>query len=207
MIATLSGKLLLKYLDRAVVDVAGVGYEVFMTSDGISRLGDLHHEVFLFIYTNVRDDAIVLFGFLEEEEKEMFLILRTVSGVGPKLALSILSGLAVTDLSKAIVMGDIKQLTSLQGVGKKTAERLCVDLKEKVSHLAGSDQQGGYSTVSVTSAAGSVVADAISALTNLGYPDPIARSGLATVKKQMGDEVFASMSLEELLKKGLRALA
>ena len=207
MIATLSGKLQVKYLDRAVVDVNGVGYEVFMTTDGISRLGDLHEDVFLFIYTNVRDDAIVLYGFLEEDEKEMFLILRSVSGVGPKLALSILSGLRVGDLCQAITMGDIKQLTSLQGVGKKTAERLCVDLKEKVSHLASGGQQVGYATISVGSSAGSVVADALSALTNLGYTDPVARSGLATVKKQVGDEEFANMSLEEMLKEGLRALA
>jgi len=137
VIASLSGKLIFRALDKAVIDVRGVGYEVYLSTDGISRLGDVGDDVFLFIHTHVREDAIVLYGFQEEEEKEMFLILKTVSGVGPKLALAILSGLRVADLCRAIGSKDIKALTALQGVGKKTAERLCVDLKEKVGHLRG----------------------------------------------------------------------
>ena len=207
MIATLSGKLLLKYLDRAVVEVGGVGYEVFLSTDSLSRLGDLDSNVFLFIHTNVREDAIVLFGFIEEEEKEMFLILKTVSGIGPKLALSILSGMRVGELCRAIGGKEIKLLTTLQGVGKKTAERLCVDLKDKVGHLASDLLQGATDAGQVTQAAGSVVADVLSALVNLGYPDPVARQALSTVKKQVGDTVFAEMKIEEMLKQGLRALA
>lgn len=207
MIATLSGKLLLRYLDRAIVDVNGVGYEVFLSADGLSRVGEIGNEVFLFIHTHVREDAIILYGFPEEEEKEMFLILKTVSGVGPKLALSILSGIRVNDLCLAIGVKDIGALTALQGVGKKTAERLCVDLKEKVGHLAVEPASQEGPAAGINQAAGSVMADVLSALVNLGYPDPVARQALTAVKKRVGEESFHDMKLEELLKEGLRALA
>lgn len=207
MIATLAGKLLLRYTDRVVVDVGGVGYEVFLSVDGLSRVGDLQDDAFLFIHTNVREDAIILYGFVEEEEKEMFLILKTVSGIGPKLALAILSGMRVGELSRAIAARDIKLLTSLQGVGKRTAERLCVELKEKVGHLASGTLEGDGSRFEMNHAAGSVQADVLSALVNLGYPDPIARQALVSVKKRIGEESFAQLPLEELLKEGLRALA
>jgi Holliday junction DNA helicase RuvA len=207
MIATLSGQLLLKYLDRAVVEVGGVGYEVFLSTDSLSRLGDLDSNIFLFIHTNVREDAIVLYGFIEEEEKEMFLILKTVSGIGPKLALSILSGMRVDELCRAIGSEEIKLLTTLQGVGKKTAERLCVDLKDKVGHLMSDLVQAGADAGQLNQSAGAVVMDVLSALVNLGYPDPVARQALSTVKKQVGDAVFAEMEIEEMLKQGLRALA
>lgn len=136
MIATLSGKVLSKNIDRAVVDVGGVGYEVIVSSDTIARMVDKGEEAFFFIHTNVREDAITLYGFIDEQEKQLFLILKTVSGIGPKLALAMLSGLRVAEICQAIINGDVKRLTTLQGVGKKTAERLCVELKEKVSHLS-----------------------------------------------------------------------
>ena len=207
MIATLTGKLLLRYIDRVVVDVQGVGYELYLSTDGLSRLGDQGADVFLFVHTHVREDAIILYGFMEEEEKEMFLTLRTVSGVGPKLALAMLSGMRVGELSRAIGARDIKILTSLQGVGKKTAERLCLDLQDKVAHLAvgAGGQENGFAES--VQAAGSVTTDVLSALTNLGYPDPVARQALTKVKKRMGQEAFAQMSLEEMLKEGLRTLA
>lgn len=206
MIATLAGKLLLRYADRVVVEVGGVGYEVFLSVDGLSRTGDLHDEVFLFIHTHVREDAIILYGFIDEEEKEMFLILKTVSGIGPKLALAILSGMRVGELSNAIAARDIKLLTSLQGVGKRTAERLCVELKEKVGHLASGKGEGEGGSFEINHSVGSVQADVLSALINLGYPDPVARQALVSVKKRVGEESFAHMPLEEMLKEGLRAL-
>ncbi len=207
MIATLSGILLLKYPDRVVVEVGGVGYEAYLSNDSLSRLGETGSDVFLFVHTHVREDAFILFGFIEEEEKEMFLVLKTVSGVGPKLALSILSGLRVSELCRAIGSKDIKLLVTLQGVGKKTAERLCVDLKDKVGHLVGEFSEEGDETGRVDQSAGSVVADVLSALSNLGYPDPVARQALGMVKKRVGEAVFAEMKLEEMLKEGLRALA
>lgn len=207
MIATLTGKILFKNFDRAVVDVGGVGYEVFLSTDGVARLPEKGGDVFLHIHTNVREDAITLFGFLEEQEKELFLVLRTVSGIGPKLALAILSGLRVDAICQAIVAGDIKRLVTLPGVGKRTAERICVELKEKVAHLIHGTVSSQQGEREVVAAAGSVVADALSALTNLGYPDSIARGALGTVKKQLGDEAFAGLRIEVLIREALKALA
>ena len=207
MIATLSGKLLIKGMDRAVIDVAGVGYEVFLSSDGISRLPDKNEDVFLHIHTHVREDAFLLYGFIEEEEKEMFLILKTVSGVGPKLALGIISGIRVGELSRAIGAQDVKRLMGLPGVGKRTAERLCVELKDKVGHLGGGEGLDARPVTGVQAAAGSIVSDVLSVLLNLGYPDPRAREALTAVKRRVGEERFAAMTLEEMIKEGLRALA
>ena len=206
MIATLSGTVLYKTIDRAVIDVGGVGYETIVTTDAIARMPEKNERVFLYIHTNVREDAITLYGFLEEEEKELFLILKTVSGIGPKLALSMLSGLRVPDICLAIGAGDFKRLTTLPGVGKKTAERICVDLKDKVSHLAhGGGAAGAPASLAVS--AGSELADAVSALSNLGYPDSVAQSALAAVQKQVGDEVFAGLKVEDLIRLTLRSLA
>ncbi len=206
MIATLTGKVFSKNVDRAVIDVSGVGYEVFLSTDAVARLADKGEEILLYIHTNVREDAISLFGFLQEEEKELFLILKTVSGIGPKLALSMLSGLRVADLCQAITNGDIKTLTTLQGVGKKTAERVCVDLKEKVGHLLFDSVSVSGTLHSVVPVAGSNVADALSALTNLGYSDPVARESLASVKKHVGQELFIKLSVEDLIRESLKAL-
>jgi Holliday junction DNA helicase RuvA len=206
MIAALSGRILFKHNDRVVVDVSGVGYEVFVTTDCISRLPDRGEEIFLHIHTYVREDTLVLFGFLEEQEKELFLMLKTVAGVGPKLALATLSGMPAGELCRAIADGDSKRLTALPGIGKKTAERICIELQDKVGRLA-----PGVSIVGGTSAAplrpGSAVYDVLSALANLGYADPVARQALAAVKKQIGEEAFNGLSFEEMIRDALRALA
>ena len=207
MIATLSGKVLMKGADRVVIDVSGVGYEVFLSTDGISRLPERNEDTFLHIHTYVREDAILLYGFIEEAEKEMFLILKTVSGIGPKLALAILSGMRVGELSSAICTQDVKRLTGLPGVGKRTAERLCVELKDKVGHLGTLEEGGVRTAVSMNAANGSLVSDVLSVFANLGYPDPVARQALTAVKRRVGDERFAALTLEEMIKEGLRALA
>ena len=195
-----------KSTDRAVVDVGGVGYEVFCSNDGVARLPDVGEPIFLHIHTHVREDAITLFGFLEPEEREMFLILKTVSGIGPKLALSVLSGMRVGELCRAIVAKDVKKLMGLHGIGKKSAERLCLDLKDKVAHL---EQGDGLveSPVAAITGAGSAISDALSALVNLGYPDPVARKALAAVKKRVGEEQFMECSVEELIRHSLQSLA
>ncbi len=207
MIATLTGTLLIKAADRVVIDVGGVGYEAIVTADAVARMPEKNEPVFLYIHTNVREDAITLYGFLEEEEKELFLILKTVSGIGPKLALSMLSGLPVADICQAIGGGDVKRLTSLQGVGKKTAERICVDLKEKVGHLAYSGGGSINTPAPLSVSENSALTDALSALLNLGYPDSVAQSALASVKKQLGDDAFAELSVEDLIRMSLRSLA
>lgn len=204
MIATLSGKILARFHDRAVVDVHGVGYELNMSSDSLSRIPEVGEDAFFHVHTNVREDAITLYGFLAEEEKELFGILKTVSGIGPKLALAILSGLRVEPLCVAIVGGDVKLLTTLQGVGKKTAERICVELKEKVAHLA--VPAGAVTAPQMVAKAGPKMLDAISALTNLGYSDAQARAALAKVKEARGEQEFAALTVEDLIREGLRSL-
>lgn len=186
--------------------MSGVGYEVFLSHDGVARLPGIDDDVFLYIHTNVREDAITLYGFLEEEEKEMFLILKSVSGIGPKLALSVLSGIRVSDLCRAISTKDVKLLTTLQGIGKKTAERLCLDLKDKIGHLSHADLLADERMQGPIQAS-SNVADTLSALVNLGYPDPVARKALATVKKRVGEESFMEFSVEELIRQTLQLLA
>lgn len=206
MIASLAGKIQYIATDRCIVDVNSVGYEVFLSTEGLSRLPERGEDVFLHIHTNVREDAIVLFGFGERAEKEMFLTLKTVSGIGPKLALAILSGMQLERLSQAISMEDIKGLTAISGVGKKTAERLCVELKDKVGDFQPATSEAAGS-MAVGLGSTTVLTDALSALVNLGYPDPVAREALTGVKKQLGDETFTAMKVEELIREGLRALA
>ncbi len=212
MIATLTGNVLITAPDRVVIDVNGVGYEVFLSTDGVARLPEKNGQVSLHIHTHVREDAIILYGFWELDEKELFLILKTVSGIGPKLGLAILSGMRVAELCQAIVREDVSRLTTLQGVGKRTAERLCVELKDKVGHLQGTTGAGNEGTAGKApspslSAIGSAVADTLSALVNLGYPDPVARQALTVVKKRVGDSVFSAMPVEELIRETLRTLA
>lgn len=207
MIATLTGRVFSKGFDRAVVDVGGVGYEVVLSTDSVARMPEKGEDAFFYIHTNVREDAITLFGFLEEQEKELFLILKTVSGIGPKLALGILSGLRVGEICQAISGGDIKRLTTLPGVGKRTAERICVDLKEKVSHLVSGPVSVSGGSSRVIAVEGSAAADAISALVNLGYQDSVARDALGKVKKQLGEENFNTQKVEVLIREALRALA
>ena len=206
MIASLTGKIQHITSDRCVVDVNGVGYEVFLSTEGLSRLPERGEEIFFHIHTNVREDAIVLFGFDERAEKEMFLTLKTVSGIGPKLALAILSGMQVDELCQAISMEDIKGLTTISGVGKKTAERLCMELKDKVGTLQSVTSDTAKSSAATLSG-GAVLMDALSALVNLGYPDSLAREALAKVKKQLGNEAVTDMKVEELIREGLRTLA
>lgn len=208
MIASLSGKVLVKGEDRAVVDVGGVGYEVILASDAVARLPEKGREVFLHIHTSVREDAITLYGFPEEEEKELYLLLRTVNGIGPKLALAMLSGMRVAELARAIAAADVKRLTMLPGVGKRIAERLAVELKEKVAHLGSAvtvAAAGGAATVAL--AAGSAAADVLSAMGNLGYPEAVSRRALETVRRRMGDELFERLGFDQLMRETLRSLA
>ncbi|MBE0585843.1 MAG: Holliday junction branch migration protein RuvA [Desulfofustis sp.] len=208
MIAALTGRVLFKKRDRVIIDVGGVGYEVFLTADALSRLPDTGEETFLHIHTQVRDDAIVLFGFPGPEDKELFLALISVSGVGPKLGLAVLAGLPIGELCRSIGAGDVKRLTTLPGVGKKTAERICMELKDKVGHLA---TDGEFQPAGAVAAAGpgtsSVVSDVLSALANLGYHDPVCRQALTRVKQRVGNEAFYELSLEEMLRECLRSLA
>ena len=206
MIASLRGELFHKEADKMIIDVNGVGYEVSFSQTSHSRLPEIGDEVFIHIYTDVREDALNLYGFVDKEEKEMFLLLVKVSGVGPKLALSILSGYPPAEIARAIVSEDIHALVKLPGVGKKTAERLCVELKDKVPFIpAAHDTQAPPHPV--LDEGDQRIRDVISALVNLGYQAMAARKALETVQKQSDKDVFQSMALEELLRQSLRAVA
>jgi Holliday junction DNA helicase RuvA len=205
MIASLRGVLAHKSPGSLIVDVGGVGYEVFFSPTGLHRLPENGEDIFLHIQTNVREDAIDLYGFLEVKEKEMFVLLTGVSGIGPKVAVNILSGMAPADLATAIAGTDLGRLVKLPGVGKKTAERLCLELKDKVQFAAASDAVLLGSPVLAPDDQQS--ADVISALINLGYPPANARTAIEKVRSTIGDDGFGELSLEDLLRQSLRSMA
>ncbi len=206
MIASLKGELFQKSPDKLIVDVNGVGYEVFLSSASLQKMPIAGEEVFLHIHTSVREDSLTLFGFADMEEKEMFLLLINVTGVGPKLALTILSGIRPDALSRAISTRDIGRLTTVSGVGKKTAERLCLDLQDKVGFMLTMEKHDAGETV-VEAGEHGITTDVISALVNLGYPSIRAHQALAVVRKRMAAEEFSALRVEELLRETLRSLA
>lgn len=163
MIAQLSGAIALKSPEQLIVDVNGVGYLVTVSLNSFYKLPEAGERVQLLIHTHVREDALQLYGFFERAEKELFLLLTSVSGIGPRLAMNILSGTPTQDLLDALDAGDLARLVAIPGVGKKTAERLVVELRDKIKPLR--------STASVErgTAATGVEGEAVSALVNLGY--------------------------------------
>ena len=160
MIAHLRGRLIAKRPNQAVVEVAGVGYDVTITIPTFSDLPAAGSEVALHIYTHVREDAIALFGFLRAEEKQLFEKLIQVSGIGPKLAITILSGMPAAEMVSAIRAGDIARLTRIPGIGKKTAERMVLELRDKLE---------GFGECPPAKLIAPVEEDVLSALVNLGY--------------------------------------
>ena len=175
MIAHLRGRLLSKTPNQAIVECAGVGYDVTISVATFSALAAEGAEASLHIHTHVREDQLALFGFAEREEKRLFEKLLTISGIGPKLAIVVLSGISSDRLVAAIRSGDHATLTRIPGIGKKTAERVVLELKDKLDDLA--------VAVPATAAGphhGPVGDDALSALVNLGYPRPVALKAVET---------------------------
>ena len=205
MIACLRGKLLHKLPETVIIDVGGVGYEVFFPAAGRHRLPDVGAELFLHIQTVVREDAFLLYGVVELEEKAAFLLLTGVSGIGPKVAHAVLAGLSPAELSRAVAGDDIHTLVKLPGVGKKTAERLCLELKDKIQFVP--ESPSAVPAQGNTRPAEDLSLDAVSALVNLGYPQTRAEEALHDVLRQQDPEAVQDMSLEELLRQALRALA
>ncbi len=205
MIASLRGKVQYKQPNAVILDVRGVGYEVMISSRTYDILPMTGEETFLLVQTNVREDAITLFGFGSAEEKELFLLLNSVSGVGPKLAMAILSGISAVDLCQAIGTKDMARLTGLSGVGKKTAQRLCMELGDKVGQLSVQGVEPGIPPDAPAVAEGFAMQDAVSALVNLGYPRSTAWQALRTIQQQ-DPEAVAGMKVEELLRLALQAL-
>ena len=196
MIAQISGKLAQKQPGEVVIDVGGVGYLVFIPLNVFYRLPDIGTPMSLQIHTHVREDALQLFGFHDVAEKQVFLLLTGVSGIGPKLALNILSGIAAEDLARALKNGDQVRLVAIPGVGRKLAERMIVELKDKLATLSAAGVESPKPEIG-----SQVMQDAVSALVNLGYKRPEAEKTVREVLKS-GDR-----SLENVLKDTLRRLS
>jgi holliday junction DNA helicase RuvA len=202
MIAFLSGKLLEKHANSVIVDVAGVGYEVSIPLSTFYELGEVGSEVKLRIYTSVREDAIQLFGFKTMRERDLYLKLISVQGIGAKSGITMLSGMSADEIIAAIRTDNLAKLTAIPGVGRKTAERLVIELRDKVGELAA----GVSAETSMATAEGigseAVFDDALSALVNLGYQKNAAEKALQQVR-QDGTE----LSVQKLLRAALQRLA
>lgn len=193
MIALLRGTLVEKHPNQAIVDVGGVGYDVTIPVSTYARLPDAGSEVRLRVHTHMREDALLLYGFLSQDEKALFEKLISVSSIGPKLAITVLSGLAAADLLLAIRRGEIERLVRIPGVGKKTAERIVLELRDKLPAPAGEEQAAPSSTVSP------VDQDVLSALLNLGCARPAAEAAVRQAKTAAG----ASADFEPLFRRAL----
>jgi Holliday junction DNA helicase RuvA len=176
MIAHLRGKLIARHPNQAIVETGGVGYDVVVSIPTFSDLPPLGGEVALFIHTHVREDQLALYGFLRAEEKQLFEKLITVSGIGPKLAITILSGMAASELGNAIRGNDVARLTKIPGIGRKTAERLVLELRDKLPTTS-------QEVAAVAPAYSAVQEDVLSALVNLGYQRTAAEKALESVAK------------------------
>ena len=194
MIAHLRGQLLSKHPSRAVVEAGGVGYDVAITIPTFSELPAAGHEVSLHIHTHVREDSLALFGFLRLEEKQLFEKLIAVSGIGPKLAVTVLSGMTAPKMVSAIRGNDIAALTHIPGIGKKTAERMVLELRDKLEGFGGEAAPAG--------AVSPIQDDVLSALVNLGYQRAAVERAVSAASKISG----ASQSFEVLFRESLACL-
>jgi Holliday junction DNA helicase RuvA len=197
MIGQLRGRLAEKRPNQVLVDVGGVGYVVLVPLSTFAALGDLHTEITLLIHTHVREDALSLYGFVSSREKHLFELLISASGVGPSLALKILSGMSVDELVPAIRGNDLARLTRIPGVGRKTGERMVVELKDKLEAVVVMEAERP-----ATSSPAGVEADVVSALINLGYEARVAEKTVEEARKESGAANF-----EKLLRAALQALS
>jgi len=195
MIAHLRGRLLARHPNQVVVETGGVGYEVAISVPTFSNLPSVGSEVALHIYTHVREDLIALYGFLRPAEKQLFEKLIAVSGIGPKLAITALSGMPADELTEAIRGNDVSRLTRVPGIGRKTAERLVLELRDKLPFP-------GAGEVPVPPPGTPVEEDVLSALMNLGYPRAAAEKAVSAAAKNGLDQGF-----EAVFKRTLAALS
>jgi Holliday junction DNA helicase RuvA len=205
MIAHLSGTLLAKQATSVILDVGGVGYEVTIPLSTFYDLEDSGSQVQLRIYTHVREDALQLFGFKTARERELFLKLISVSGIGPKLGITMLSGMSADEIIASIRTNNLVRLTSIPGVGKKTAERLVIELRDKISALSSpalEEELGAKAGASAEATADSIREDALSALLNFGYQKAAAEKALTAALQESGE-----ITVETLLRRSLRLLA
>lgn len=202
MIAYLSGKLLEKQTNTAIVDVGGVGYEVSIPLSTFYELGEIGSDVSLRIYTHVREDAIQLFGFKTLRERDLYLRLISVQGIGAKSGITMLSGMSSDEIILAIRTNDLARLTSIPGVGRKTAERVVIELRDKIGELSAGKTATLDAENSASLPSDAVFEDALSALINLGYQRNAAEKAL-----QKAAEEGIEISVQKLLRRSLQILA
>ncbi|MBI5166635.1 MAG: Holliday junction branch migration protein RuvA [candidate division NC10 bacterium] len=200
MIAQIRGKLVIKSPGQVVVEVGGVGYQVFIPLSTYYQLPEVGKEVLLYTSTHLREDALLLYGFLTLEEKAIFELLRSVSGIGPRLATNILSGISVEELAPAISQGNLHRLHAIPGVGKKTAERMVLELREKVVEIP---IPSPSTPLPPALEREGLQEDMISALINLGYKRALAAQAVARALKELPD----GAGFEKLIKHSLRLLS
>ena len=196
MIAHLRGRLISKNPNQTIVDCGGVGYDVTISVSTFSELPAEGVEASLYIHTHVREDQISLFGFADTREKRLFEKLLSISGIGPKLAITILSGISAERLVVAIRGGDHGTLTKIPGIGKKTAERIVLEIKDKLDDLAVPTGDAGEHH-------GPAADDALSALVNLGYPRPVAQKAIETAIER---NAAAGADFETLFRAAMAAI-
>jgi Holliday junction DNA helicase RuvA len=203
LIAHLRGKLIVKHPSSVIIDVGGVGYEVSIPLTTFYDLGEVGSEVSLRIHTHVREDALSLFGFRTANERDLFLKLTSVSGIGPKLAITMLSGMPASELIPAIRSNDLARLTSIPGVGRKTAERVVVELRDKVAD-GPPDKSAAESAVSGAGSPGdhALKGDTVEALVSLGYQKGLAERAVTAALGEAGEQ-----TIEAVLKRSLRNLS
>ncbi|HEY6360197.1 MAG TPA: Holliday junction branch migration protein RuvA [Vicinamibacterales bacterium] len=198
MIAFLRGRVVDKQPNRIIVDVHGVGYEVFVPLATFYDIGDHGSEISLHVHTHVREEALQLYGFLTPIELQVFEHLIAVSGIGPRLAIAVLSGIETRELVAAVQRADVARLTRVPGVGRKTAERIILELKDRLARMA---VPSGVDTVAVALPGDRLREDLISALHNLGYHRPTAEKAVATTLSSSTEPTF-----EQALRSALREL-
>jgi len=197
MIAFLRGRVLDKHPNRIVVDVNGVGYELYVPLSTYYDVGDAGSEISLRVHTHVREDALQLFGFLTALEQQLFERLIAISGIGPKLAIAVLSGIESRELVASVRRADVARLTRIPGIGKKTAERIVLELKDRLADVAAADAGATVDAASVDR----LRDDLVSALENLGYHRPLAEKAADAARARDGSAAF-----EDALKSALREL-
>ena len=205
MIAHLSGTLLFKQTTTVIIEVGGVGYEVTIPLSTFYDLDDAGATVRLRIYTHVREDALQLFGFRTARERELFQQLISVSGIGPKLGITMLSGMSADEIIASIRTNNLARLTSIPGIGRKTAERLVIELRDKIAALSSPALEEEFAAQAGAGALASEDAvrdDALSALINLGYQKASAEKAITSAMQEGGD-----VSVEMILRRALRTLA
>ena len=200
MIASVTGTLVSRSPTEVVLDVHGVGYSVNIPLSTYERLGEAQTTVTLLTYLHVREDTLQLYGFATEEERLLFKLLISVSGIGPRMAQGILSGISVNDLREHIAAGNIGALTTIPGVGRRTGERLVVELRDKIGKI----DLGSLSSTAAASDQSRIRAETLLALTSLGYSRPVAEKAL---RSALEDGDGKDLSIEQLIKRALRHAA